>query len=200
MRASQNMASSSKRRLPHAKKAHGEDYGVLHMHTLQKSEVKERAKGGGDDVSSHRATVTTTPSLRSLYDRLAHPSFHPKPIDRWRVQTDAGYIFDRRVFLGLTIVILCITIYAASLMNFSFTRQVYLHCPADAPLGYCENPLYRECDDEYCALERLYPGYTYGEKPSEWYMWIGPIMVVVTLGAFLLNHFLWNRSYEFKID
>lgn len=79
---------------------------------------------------------------------------------------------------------------------------IYLACPEDART-FCENPFYRAypCpsnDPRICSQKIILPGTSIGEKPGVIASNFGFIILGGFVVAFLINHFLYNRSYKFK--
>lgn len=132
--------------------------------------------------------------LKKLYNAVAHPSFHPKPVSRWVVEYPTGYRIDRRLFITYVVFVLVTGIIASSQMGFVW-KQAYFHCDTDTGAP-CYNDLYGTCDEWYCQQETWPDGYEYGKKPTYLYdnfasMAIGGLVLVL-----LLNHVLLNRKWE----
>lgn len=112
---------------------------------------------------------------------------------RYAVTTN-GYVFDRRLFkiLSAGIIILC----AITLIKMGgFVTYAYASCPEDTLNGYCENPLYGECEEVACLQETLLPGEEVGEKPPSLAV-LAYFIIALTVFIFWLNH-LGQNSKEY---
>lgn len=121
-----------------------------------------------------------------------------KPMDRWRVRTEAGYVFDRRIFIGLTVLIVLGMVAGFFIGGMPWERKVYLHCPENAVGGRCSNPLYQKCSEWYCQQESFVPGFTYGEPPGALYDYYSLYVIGLCVLALIINHYAYNKQFEFN--
>jgi hypothetical protein len=130
--------------------------------------------------------------VKELFKKLMHPSWHPKPIDRWKSKFETGYVIDRRIFGGMMVLVILGLVGALSIEKFDFTPKVYIHCPETSP---CTNVLYQTCDEYYCQMETLPPGFTVGEPPSKTYTYYPLFVFIVVVLGFLFNHYKYNKNF-----
>lgn len=108
-----------------------------------------------------------------------------------------GYKFNKTVFRVALVIVVLVVFGAWALSGFSLnSNNVYLSCPADS-VSACPNPYYGLCDEAYCQNEFIFPGYEWGERPNWLITNISWIVVLIVVLAFLVNHFLNNKSYKF---
>ena len=117
------------------------------------------------------------------------------PVDKWRVEIN-GYLFDRRIFLSVTIGIALLFLLLWAGTGFK-TSWAYAACPADS-LGPCPNPFLDElgsCAVEntlLCDFAEIPPAWSIGEKiPRELERFPVSVFLLVSL-AFLANHLFIN--------
>jgi len=133
-----------------------------------------------------------------------------------------GYRYDSKIFYCWLLVIVGLILYVFSVNDWDFSLNPYLECKD----FLCENPFYDNktmprCDAElrilwliplyntgdcrkdcdWCYNKFLSKG-VYGEKPkAEWLnnnLWL--ITTVLLVGAFLLNHFIYNKGKKFDLE
>lgn len=123
-----------------------------------------------------------------------------KPLDKWRVITPNGYKFDRRIFIGLTILLVIGAFVGFYYGGMPWERKVYLHCPTNTVGGICDNPLYHKCAEWYCQQETLPAGFQYGEPPGKLYDYYLVFTLFLCAASLVLNHFLLNKGFDFPVD
>lgn len=115
----------------------------------------------------------------------------------WKVVLPNGYVFDRRVFIIFSAVLITISI--VLVMTYGIGKEyVYLHCPPSSIGGQCYNPLYNACTAWYCQLEVLPAGFTYGKPPPPLLAFFTAIAFAGIFISFLVNHLLFNKEFHEK--
>ena len=129
-----------------------------------------------------------------------------------RFKDHAGYKFDRYIFRGVIILII-IYFFGVWIYNIAgsgninpFAKNLYLSCPYNSP---CVNPVYNYCTpgqpcdkalnipENIRIMETLPAGFKYGffNWPAKLF---GFIVFLELILAFVFNHFLYNKGYDFR--
>lgn len=125
--------------------------------------------------------------------------------------TKRGYVFNRWIFRAYVVLVFLIILFI--IMNSSAGwKEFYLHCPTQEEAaergyvnyygGWCDNPCYRDYDNDYCApvadMELLPSGFTIGNPPSEELSrQVNGLVWIIISGfvlAFAVNHLGYNRG------
>jgi hypothetical protein len=114
-----------------------------------------------------------------------------------------GYKFDKFVFRGAFFIMLLLLVVAFFLSG-GLEEKVYVSCLYGG-IGHsdCENPLYknelyRGRVPDYLLNEETIPSGFELNRPPFVAEYFGEIIFLLTCGALLLNHFAYNRGYDFK--
>lgn len=111
-----------------------------------------------------------------------------------------GYVFRKWIFWTMLIILFIYAFILFADSGFSFSYKPYARCP-ELPKGSmdypCRNMLYMQCDEPWCLKEYLQYGVDYGTKPSLLWEWYDEFFFAVVIGAFLLNHFRYNKGFKF---
>jgi hypothetical protein len=135
--------------------------------------------------------------IRNWWRAVCKPNFHPKPIGGGKAVYENGYVVNKRIFAaGMVLVVLGLLV-AFDIEGWDFSKKIYLHCPGPS---MCTNPLYLTCSEYYCFYETLHPGFTIGEPPSKTYDWYPLFVFFVMSFVVMVNHFLYNKNFNFKIE
>lgn len=132
-------------------------------------------------------------------------------------QEIAGYRFRKAIFRYAVGLMFLLFVLVLASTGFSFEPKVYFSCPLDAPGGYCENPFYKEClhNPSSCPFNIDYPelapeferisdqyklpaGFSVGTPPPFLVKNFGAFVSLIILMAFVINHLLYNKGYDFK--
>ena len=118
--------------------------------------------------------------------------------------TSSGYIYDNRIFLSATLILLCIVGYFVVTQGTAI--RPYVRCDKDI----CVNPMMDKtnvcqgvmcglvlCDEQWCTMEYLPKG-EYGKKPFNMGSFI-LIVVSLFILAFVANHKIHNTGRQFDI-
>lgn len=125
------------------------------------------------------------------------------------------YFFDKRIFrfsIVLLLLLFCVVLIAEG----GFTTKFSYSCPASARGGICQNIFYKDCSldafktcasssfklpsqYEYIREYEFVPaGFFVGEKKSFIYQSFPVFVAIIILSAFVVNHFLNNRKFDWK--
>lgn len=120
---------------------------------------------------------------------------------------DNGYKYDKRIFQGVTgILLLLIFGYAAS-QGFDFSYKFYFKCDQFV----CDNPYSDDtapynsitghkylCKADWCKQKFLLRG-EYGQREPEVVSFFPYILSFLLLSGFILNHIIHNKGKQFSI-
>lgn len=124
-------------------------------------------------------------------------------------KTENGYIFDKRFFWGIIVLLLLIFVYIGFLYEWDFRYKFHIVCTDPV----CDNPmtdpsvmikdnlgrnLKSDCEGEFCEKKLLETG-EYGEESPflvNNFTAIGISLIILSL---ILNHFVHNRGKAFQI-
>jgi hypothetical protein len=119
--------------------------------------------------------------------------------DPWLRSVRGGYVFDRRVFWAVLIVVMIFV--AAALVESGFVvRCVEQYCPEDRPIG-CVNAFVMPgpggfvCmvdDSSWCEPALLRPGERVGCSPGFFQRHAGFYSLLIVLAGFVANHGMHN--------
>lgn len=121
----------------------------------------------------------------------------------WLHEADNGYIYDKRIFWGVMLLMLLVFTFIAWQNNFDFSYKFNFKCSGLS----CENTLLEseyynpatkydfkaDCKDEWCKVEKLAPGF-YGEKEPFLYKMFVPLFIILVIGGLFMNHNIHNKG------
>ena len=125
------------------------------------------------------------------------------------------YKVNDKIINIIFLFLLAIAVIVLALNGFDKTQHIYIKCNATPTyafingsgmfLAQCENPLYKNypiCysidEGEMCLEEYLPNGYTHGRPPPKILEWFPILCLILILGGFTLNNFLYNKSFNFE--
>ena len=121
-----------------------------------------------------------------------------------------GFVFDRYLF-NASFVLLMIFVLFAGLSYFSADFHFYLSCNTrgvdgwtNEGAGVCENPFYLSCpsvvekEASYLCQPEFLPVGEYGVKPSFWFVWLVPFVLLLFGITILINYLRYNKGDKFE--
>lgn len=139
------------------------------------------------------------------------------------IQKRTGYILDKRIFRAAFIFIMLLWVVAFAAEGFQLRMHIYAQCPEGN--GRCYNSNYQNCQihqswqlnllqkhnkdayDQYmselyewCNIEYLEEGESFGKKPNlliDNFLFISLVALAI---AFLINHLINNKGFRGKKD
>lgn len=58
--------------------------------------------------------------------------------------------------------------------------------------------LREKCNEDWCSIEMLPPGFEAGKKPSRLFTFADEFAIMVSCFGFIINHLLYNRKFKFR--
>ena len=123
--------------------------------------------------------------------------------------TKSGYIWDKRIFRGIMVIMICIVFYLFAINNFNISQHFYFNC--QSPMG-CENPFYYskyktwmfgEMLDTRTACEwcnqQFLPYGIYGEKKPDYFKSFIIFSLSLVLLGICMNHWVHNLGKKFDL-
>jgi hypothetical protein len=133
--------------------------------------------------------------------------------DKVNIGKLSGYKFNKWVFNIMIILMVFLVFLVWAEYDYQSIRQHHIYLECESPNAICENNFYNLCNNNsimyrghfdicdnlnssYYQNEFLYEGESIGHKPSFLASNISDLFLILVIGAFFLNHGLYNRKVK----
>ena len=127
------------------------------------------------------------------------------------------YKFNKWIFNIMILLMLVIVLFVWADYDFGNIKQPHIYLACESPNYVCENTFYDLCNPEsyefigeqdICSKvepeiyekEFLYEGESVGIKPSWLAVNAGTLFIILIFLAFIINHFIMNKDYKFRVE